>query len=137
MPARTYTLADGVRVTADVPADWTEDTTPRGPRFKVADLRGPGGPAITYLNAPGATPAARLAWAIDQQYTAAELAAAKRTDHPDGRVWIASTGKGGVDARMFLTPATGVVMVVIALLPDQADRLATLQPFAESVRLAK
>lgn len=129
MAARTYTLADGVRVTADVPPDWTEEATPRGPRFRVAGLRGPGGPAITYLNG-------KLAWAIDQQYTPAELAVAERIDHPDGRVWIASTGRGGVDARMFLpTSGGGVVMVVVALLPDQADRLAALRSFCDAVRL--
>jgi len=146
---RTYTLrwradADdppgGVAVRADIPKGWQEEVTPTGgPRYRVEGFGGAGGPAIVMIHAPGADAAAQLAWAIGQQFDAAELGAARREDRPDGRVWIEHRRPPGfVHARMFVpAPAVGgVVMASVMLTPTDAERLQELRAFFESVRLA-
>jgi len=138
--ADTQEPPGGVRVTASVPTSWKEETGPMGPKFAVDGLGGPGGPSLVLIHATGTDDATRMSWAINQQYDEKSLGEAKREDKPDGRVWIVHTkGSGMIHARMFV-PAPkveGVVMCVLMLMADQADRLAELQPFCESVQLAE
>lgn len=126
----------GIRVTADVPASWTETIDGMGsPRFAL-----PGGglvePTIVAIHAPGATADARLAWAIEKQF-GADLAAVTRAPRSGGRIWaVHRKPSGHVHARMFLpAPHDSVVMCVAMLPASAAAALAQIEPVFETVRV--
>lgn len=138
--ARSYTLfwtitgepPGGVRVTAEIPSDWTETLDGTGaPTFEVPGT-GSALISIVAIHADGATDAARLEWAMSKQF-GANTAAAQRSPRSGGRLW-AMHGKHG---RMFLpAPHDSVVMATAMAFGGDASWMAKVEKVFDTLRVS-
>jgi len=138
---KTYTVhiapgfpAGGIRISADVPAGWTERLDAGGaPRYDVAGLT-LGGPSIVVFPCNGDRAGCINLWI--ENHAGGEPVT--RTPRDGGRVWVTrALGGGGIDARMYV-PAfdqDALVVCVAELGARNKARLGELQQFCESVRV--
>ena len=125
----------GVAVTADIPDAWTDDLDPTGStELTVPGLGMFSKPTITAIAAAGDSDAARVEWALKQNF-GDSLASAERVDRDGGRVWaVATRPNGQLLARMIVPAGRGVVVAGVLLAPAEASKLAEIERVLETIR---
>lgn len=138
---RTYTMQyfgkpalPPVKVTAEIPAAWTETVSAGGaPSFAIPGKTGTP-PTITAIGIARPDDAARVEMAMTLQYGNG-TPDVTRTPLDGGRVWAIRKEPHVVHARMFIPTPHGVVMAVAIVKHEEAARLGEIEAAFRTVRV--